>query len=57
MTLRSPLPLIVKFNQKLHVLSNLGVNTLLLKHAIFPELSVLQRFKTAKVAFSITQGH
>jgi len=28
-----------------------------LKHAIFPELWVLQRFKTATVTFSLTQGH
>jgi len=28
-----------------------------LKQAIFLELWVLQRFKTAKVTFSITQGH
>jgi len=28
-----------------------------LKHAIFPELWVLQWFKTAKVTFSLTQGY
>jgi len=28
-----------------------------LKHAVFPELWVLQRFKTAKVTCSLTQGH
>jgi len=28
-----------------------------IKHAIFPELWVLQRFKTAKVTFSLTKGH
>jgi len=33
------------------------VNTLLLKHAIFPELWVLQKFKTRKVTFSLTQAH
>jgi len=28
-----------------------------LKHAIFPKLWVLQRFKTAKVTFSLTKSH
>jgi len=28
-----------------------------LNHAVFPKLWVLQRFKTAKVTFSLIQGH
>jgi len=27
------------------------------KQVVFPELWVLQRFKTTKVTFSLTQGH
>jgi len=45
-----------KIKQALYVLSNLCVNTQL-KHAIFSELWVLQRFKTAKVTFRLTEGH
>jgi len=36
--------------------SSLAFSASPLKHAIFPELSALQRFKTAKVTFSLTQG-
>jgi len=32
-------------------------HTVATKHAIFPELWALQRFKTAKLTFSLTQGH
>jgi len=56
-TLRSPSPVTIKFNHKPRTLSNLSVNTLQLKHAVFPELWVLQRFKTAKVTVTLTQGH
>jgi len=56
-TLRSPLPLTTMSKLQAVCAFQFTCKHTLAKHTIFPELWVLQKFKKAKVTFSLIQGH
>jgi len=55
-TLRSPSPLTITFKSQATCTCQFMCKNTAVKHAIFSELCVLHRFKTAKVTFILTQG-